>query len=106
MKHIQTIFFALALALSPLAYASTYYASPNGNGNGNSYATPCSFSDGLKKLSLPGDTLYLLGGQYDLGNTKLPSISGDATANIVPVTPENWLFWISAPPLTEREDYS
>lgn len=83
MEHIQTIFFALALALSPLAYASTYYASPNGNGNGNSYATPCSFSDGLKKLSMPGDTLYLLGGQYDLGNTKLPSISGDATANIV-----------------------
>lgn len=83
MKHIQTIFFALALALSPLAYASTYYASPNGNGNGNSYATPCSFSDGLKKLSLPGDTLYLLGGQYNLGNTKLPSISGNATANIV-----------------------
>ena len=83
MKHIQTIFFALALALSPLAYASTYYASPNGNSNGNSYATPCSFSDGLKKLSMPGDTLYLLGGQYDLGNTKLPSISGDATANIV-----------------------
>ena len=83
MKHIQTIFFALALALSPLAYASTYYASPNGNGNGNSYATPCSFSEGLKKLSLPGDTLYLLGGQYNLGNTKLPSISGDATANIV-----------------------
>ena len=83
MKHIQTIFFALALALSPLAYASTYYASPNGNGNGNSYATPCSFSDGLKKLSMPGDTLYLLGGQYDLGNTKLPSMSGNATANIV-----------------------
>ena len=83
MKHIHILSLLVCLTVAPWASASTYYAAPNGNGNGNSYATPCSFSDGLKKLSLPGDTLYLLGGQYDLGNTKLPSISGNATANIV-----------------------
>ena len=83
MKHIHILTLLVCLTVAPWASASTYYAAPNGNGNGNSYATPCSFSEGLKKLSMPGDTLYLLGGQYDLGNTKLPSISGDATANIV-----------------------
>ena len=83
MKHIHILSLLVCLTVAPWASASTYYAAPNGNGNGNSYATPCSFSDGLKKLSLPGDTLYLLDGQYDLGNTKLPSIAGNANANIV-----------------------
>ncbi|MCQ2347884.1 MAG: right-handed parallel beta-helix repeat-containing protein [Paludibacteraceae bacterium] len=54
-----------------LAHATTYYCSPTGTGDGNSYATPCSFSKGLNRISQPGDTLYLLGGQYDLQKTTL-----------------------------------
>ena len=67
---------------TPLA-AATYYASPNGSGNGSSYATPTSFANGLKKLSNPGDTLYLLSGQYDLGNTSIQNLSGTASKHIV-----------------------
>ncbi|MBR6017980.1 MAG: DUF4990 domain-containing protein [Paludibacteraceae bacterium] len=63
--------------------AATYYASPNGSGNGSSYATPTSFANGLKKLSNPGDTLYLLSGQYDLGNTSIQNLSGTASRHIV-----------------------
>ena len=62
--------------------AATYYASPTGTGNG-SFDNPCSFSNGLKKLSLPGDTLYLFSGQYDLGNTAVQNINGTASKRIV-----------------------
>ncbi len=62
--------------------ASTYYCSANGSGNGNSYSSPCSFSNGISKLQNAGDTLYLLGGQYNLGNTQINK-SGSATRNIV-----------------------
>ena len=44
--------------------AATYYASPNGTGDGSSYSTPTTFAQGVAKLSQPGDTLYLLGGTY------------------------------------------
>lgn len=63
--------------------ATTYYASPKGNGDGSSYAKPCSFSTGIGKLKNGGDTLYLLGGQYDLGNTKISSKNGNSNAYIV-----------------------
>ena len=44
--------------------AATYYASPNGSGDGSSYSTPTTFSAGVALLSQPGDTLYLLEGTY------------------------------------------
>ncbi len=62
--------------------AATYYASPTGTGNG-SFDNPCSFSNGLKKLSAPGDTLYLFSGQYDLGNTAVQNLNGTAAKRIV-----------------------
>lgn len=40
-------------------------------------------STGISKLKSAGDTLYLLGGQYDLGNTKISSKNGNSTAYIV-----------------------
>ncbi len=46
------------------SFATTYFASPDGSGNGNSYNTPASFSAGISKLSKPGDTLYLKEGTY------------------------------------------
>ena len=81
MKKYLLLFVA-SLA-SGSAFASTYYASPNGSGNGNSYSSPCSFSNGLKKLNNGGDTLYLLGGQYDLGNTAIQNLNGTAQRRIV-----------------------
>ncbi len=65
------------------AGATTYYAAPTGTGNGQSYASPCSLSNGIKKLSQAGDTLYLLGGQYDLDNTKISSKVGASNNYIV-----------------------
>ena len=66
---------------SPLK-AATYYASPDGKGNGG-FDNPCSFQSGLIKLSHPGDTLYLLSGQYDLGNTVIQNLNGTASKRIV-----------------------
>ena len=70
-----------AICLSPLM-AATYYASPDGSGDG-SFAKPCSFANGLKKLKNPGDTLYLFSGQYDLGNTAVQNLYGTASKRIV-----------------------
>lgn len=71
------------MAVSLTAQASTYYCSPNGNGDGSSYYTPCSFPTGISRLQVAGDTLYLLGGQYDLGNTPINNKTGNANKNIV-----------------------
>ena len=81
MKHfIFTLFLVLSAATLS---AATYYASPTGNGNGNTVNTPCSFLSGIKKLSAPGDTLYLLSGQYDLGNTQIGNLNGTSSRRIV-----------------------
>ncbi|MGM9838246.1 MAG: hypothetical protein ACI30A_07165 [Paludibacteraceae bacterium] len=76
---ILSLLFILSLSVS----ATTYYASPKGSGDGSSYTKPCSFSTGIGKLKNGGDTLYLLGGQYDLGNTKISSKNGNSNACIV-----------------------
>lgn len=61
MKRILSLLTAMLFTLC--LSAATYYASPNGSGDG-SYNNPCSFTAGLGKLHNPGDTLYLLGGTY------------------------------------------
>ncbi len=63
--------------------ATTYYAAPAGAGNGTSYSSPCLLSQGISKLSNAGDTLYLLGGQYDLGNTRISDKTGTSSKYIV-----------------------
>ncbi len=73
---------ALLLALIA-ADAATYYAAPAGAGNGTSYSSPCPLSQGISKLSNAGDTLYLLGGQYDLGNTRISDKTGTSSKYIV-----------------------
>ncbi len=62
MKKLFITFVLCTWALGH--FAATYYASPDGKGNGNSYSSPTSFSGGVSKLTQPGDTLYLLGGTY------------------------------------------
>ena len=81
MKRSLTIALAGMLAMS--LNAATYYASPEGGGDGSSYGKPTTFSAGLKKLKNPGDTLYLLSGQYDLLTTDVNNLTGSATKRIV-----------------------
>lgn len=66
-----------------LILLAVYFCSPTGSGDGTSYSTPCSLSNGLKKLNQGGDTLYCLAGQYNLSSTTSFSKSGSAGANIV-----------------------
>ena len=80
MKRYLTITLTWVFVMS--LNASTYYASPDGTGDG-SFANPCSFANGLKKLKNPGDTLYLFSGQYDLGNTAVQNLNGTASKRIV-----------------------
>lgn len=81
----QRLTLLILFAFCTLHYAlcTTYYASPTGTKDGSSYTKPCSFSSGLSKINNPGDTLYLLGGQYDLGNTSINNKVGSSTRRIV-----------------------
>ena len=81
MKRYLTLFAATLLTIS--LSAATYYASPTGSGNGNSYANPTSFSGGVSKLKNPGDTLYLLGGTYEFTDKFSVNKQGSATKHIV-----------------------
>jgi len=81
MKRYLTITLAVMLLLS--MNAATYYASPEGGGDGTSYAKPTTFSTGLKMLKNPGDTLYLLSGQYDLNTTDVNNLTGSSSKRIV-----------------------
>lgn len=85
MRHFYncTVSIFVAFLLSSSLSAATYFASPAGTGSGSSYSSPCSLNTGISKLKNAGDTLYLLGGQYDLGNTKISSKNGSNTAYIV-----------------------
>jgi len=80
MKRILPLIAAMLLTIS--LNAATYYASPNGTGDG-SFNTPCSFSTGLSRLHNPGDTLYLFSGQYDLLTTDINNLNGTAARRIV-----------------------
>jgi hypothetical protein len=71
MKHIFKYFFSVVVVLiltsivQDKLYANSFYASPDGSGSGT-IDSPCSFAVGLTKLTLPGDTLYLRDGIYNL----------------------------------------
>lgn len=85
MKHYYSYLTTLAV-LSVIGIqlnAATYFASPNGIGDGSSEFSPTSLTAGIKKLANPGDTLYLLSGQYDLGNTAIQNLNGTASKRIV-----------------------
>ena len=81
MKRYLTLVAAVLLAIN--FNAATYYASPTGSGNGNSYANPTSFSGGVSKLKNPGDTLYLLGGTYEFTDKFSVNKQGTAAQRIV-----------------------
>lgn len=72
-----------ALLVSISANAATYYASPTGQGDGKSYATPTSFAGGVSSLKTGGDTLYLLGGTYTFTDKFSINKQGSASKRIV-----------------------
>lgn len=81
---MRKIFLTLVLCtLSLGTFATTYYASPNGSGDGLSYASPTSFASGVSKLQVPGDTLYLLGGTYEFSDKFSINKQGSASKRIV-----------------------
>ncbi len=80
---MKTKLSLLLLAFSLYAFsANCYYISPTGTGDGSSPTTPDSPANGLSKLANV-DTLYLMGGQYDLTEKVSISRSGIAGKNKV-----------------------
>ena len=63
--------------------AATYYASPNGDGSGLSYASPATFAQGINALQNGGDTLYLLEGTYEFSDKFSINKRGTASKYIV-----------------------
>ena len=82
MKKLTLICVSL-VALSLCSFATTYYASPSGTGDGSSYASPTSFAAGVAKLTAPGDTLYLLGGTYEFTDKFSINKQGSSSKYIV-----------------------
>jgi len=64
------------------------YASPNGTGNGLSYNNPTDLQTGLNSLQ-PGDTLWLLNGQYD-GRYSVSYSGTDKSPITIQSYPEEW----------------
>ena len=83
MKHFRIIAAFIAAFFVSSLFATTYFASPNGSGDGKSYNNPTTFAKGLKLLSNAGDTLYLFSGQYDLLTTDVNNLVGTASKRIV-----------------------
>ena len=82
MKRFFLISVSL-VALSLCSFAATYFASPSGTGDGSSYASPTSFAAGVAKLTVPGDTLYLLGGTYEFTDKFSINKQGSSSKRIV-----------------------
>ena len=81
---MKKIFFTLVLGtLSLCTFAATYYASPNGLGDGSSYFSPTTFASGVSMLSNPGDTLYLVEGTYEFTDKFSINKQGSASKRIV-----------------------
>ena len=68
MNHAFITATILVCSVVTNVSGAKYYASPTGTGTGTSYDAPMSLSSGLSKLA-SGDSLFLLGGQYDLTST-------------------------------------
>ena len=81
MKKVLTVLILVLWSIT--SFAATYFASPDGSGDGKSIEKPTTFGKGLKLLKNPGDTLYLLSGQYDLMTTDINNLVGTASQRIV-----------------------
>ncbi len=80
---VKNIVFACLVVTFPTTIdGKNYYCSPTGTFDGSTYDKPCSFTSGLAKL-VAGDTLFCLGGQYNLSSTVKFNKSGTAEKRIV-----------------------
>lgn len=77
MKRKLTLTIAFIVSAMMLT-AKTYYAKPNGTGDGSSYDKAGEFTTLVKSLSA-GDILYCLGGQYDYSSTISIGASGTSS---------------------------
>lgn len=82
MKRILHTFLITLFTVGNLS-AATYFASPNGKGDGTSYGSPTSFSAGVNLLQNPGDTLYLREGTYSFSDKFSINKQGSASQYIV-----------------------
>lgn len=82
MKKLFTMWALGSLIISTLS-AATYYASPDGKGDGSSYESPTMFSTGVGLLKNPGDTLYLKEGTYSFSDKFSINKQGSASQYIV-----------------------
>lgn len=78
-------FFTLVLCTLSFCtlQATTYFASPDGIGDGSSYFSPTTFAAGVSKLSKPGDTLYLKEGTYEFTDKFSINKQGTSSKRIV-----------------------
>lgn len=82
MKRILTVI--LTFCFINLVQSTNYFSAPHGVGDGSSYSKPTNLIIGISKLKNPGDTLFLLGGQYDLSSTlTIQSKTGTEKQSIV-----------------------
>jgi hypothetical protein len=87
MKHSFKSFLSLLLlvlfsvVVKSDLYARVFYASPTGTGTGT-FDSPASFTSGLNRLTMGGDTLYLRGGIYFLTAKVSINKTGLAAARI------------------------
>ena len=81
MKRLLTCVVAMLLGTG--IYATTYYAAPNGIGDGSSYFSPTTFANGVAMLQNGGDTLYLCEGTYEFLDKFSINKRGSASKRIV-----------------------
>ena len=81
MKRQYLLVIALLLAIG--LKAATYFASPQGGGDGKSYGSPTTFVQGVSNLHEGGDTLYVLDGTYEFADKFSINKQGNASKRIV-----------------------
>lgn len=74
-KLFLLLLILISLAISENGLATTYYVSPSGTGTGT-FSSPLSFSAGIGKSLVAGDSLIFRGGSYSFSSSQSFSKSG------------------------------
>ena len=80
---MKKVLLLCCILSATIVSAATYYASPNGNGDGSSYFSPTTFANGVAKLQNGGDTLYLCEGTYEFSDKFSINKRGSSSKRIV-----------------------
>lgn len=80
---LKLTFVVLLSGISTFLLATNYYCSPKGTGAGTSYSSPCSLTNGLSLVTDGSpDTLFFLGGTYNVGSKISFNKAGTSTARL------------------------